>query len=97
MEVSSSDLGVVMALKYAVRRAKRRVHTALLIDIINEVDRLDNIISRVSVGTFSMWASRECPAEETAFASAARKARWWCLARSRTGTVMKAKSNWRGS
>ena len=41
-------LGVVVA--YAVRGAKRRVHAALLVDGINEVEGLDYISLSVPVG-----------------------------------------------
>ena len=76
-----------MALEPTVRRAKRRVHAALLVNGINEVDGLHGISLRVFVGKFFMRTSRECPAKETAFASATRKARCWCLARTYTSTV----------
>ena len=97
VERSPGQLGVDITLEYAVRRAKRRVHAALLVDGINEVDCLDDISLKVRVGKFSIWASRECPAEETPFASAARKVHWRCMARTFVGTVMKAKSHWRVS
>ena len=47
VESSLGHLGVVVA--YAVRRAKRRVLSALL-DGVNEADGLDNINVRVPVG-----------------------------------------------
>ena len=84
-------LGMVVVLEYTVRKVKMRVHVALLVDGINEVDELHNISLRVLVGTFFMrtfmWTSREEPAEETALASTTRKARCWCLARTFTSTV----------
>ena len=43
MERSSGKLGVVMALEYAVREAKRKVHVALRVDGTNEVDGLEHI------------------------------------------------------
>ena len=61
-------------MEYVVRTGKRRVHAALLVDGINEVKWLDNHLEGAR-RSFFMWASREYPAEATACASAAKKAR----------------------
>ena len=50
VETSFGHLGVVVALEYTVRRAKGRVHAALRVDGINEVDGLHHISLSVLVG-----------------------------------------------
>ena len=50
LERSFGHLGLVDALRYTARRAKRRVHPALLVDGRNEVDGLHDISLRVLVG-----------------------------------------------
>ena len=64
---------MAVASEYAVRRANNRVHAAFTVDDMNETDLLVRMSCRVPVGKSSICESRECPAEETSFASVARK------------------------
>ena len=85
VERSLGHSSVVVALGYTVRRAKRKVHAALFVDWINEVDWLLNISLKVLVGKCFMWTSREYSDEPTAFASTGKNVCWRCSARTFIG------------
>ena len=53
---TAGQMGVGVTCEYAVCRAKRSEHAALMVDSVKEANSLDSIIARVPVRKFSVCA-----------------------------------------